>query len=125
MLGTIILGGTATVENLPITNRYANIRGLSTMLGDDPEFSDLVEQLSIDYSIMSVLSPEKRLALLMVRSGMRMNQINQMKDAFQGAIAKQQATAPVVNASPIVGVNAPLPSVVVASEPLRDIMREY
>ena len=95
------------------------------MLGDDPEFSDLVEQLSIDYSIMSVLSPEKRLALLMVRSGMRMNQINQMKDAFQGAIAKQQATAPVVNASPIVGVNAPLPSVVVASEPLRDIMREY
>ena len=125
MLGTMVLGGTAVVENLPITNRYANIRGLSAMLGEDPEFSDLVEQLSIDYSIMSVLSPEKRLALLMVRSGMRTNQINQMKDAFQGAAAKSQATSAVVNAPPIVGANASLPSVVVASEPLRDIMREY
>ena len=48
-----------------------------------------------------------------------------MKDAFQGAMANQQATAPVVNVPPIVGANAPLPSVVVASEPLRDIMREY
>ena len=48
-----------------------------------------------------------------------------MKDAFQGAMAKQQATSAVVNAPPIVGANASLPSVVVASEPLRDIMREY
>jgi hypothetical protein len=119
---------TSVVENMPITQRFADIHGLSAMLAEDAEFADIVEQLSIDYSIMSVLSPEKRLALLMVKSGMKMNSINQMKGMMQN---KYGASAPAaVKETPIVSAagatttaTTPLPDVKVS--PLQETMRVY
>ena len=75
------------------------------MLSEDPEFADIVEQLSIDYSIMSVLSPEKRLALLMIKSGMKMNRINQIKAMIQSKGAENAPPPPVMDV-PIVRADA-------------------
>lgn len=126
VLGTGILMATSVVENMPITQRFADIHGLSAMLAEDGEFADIVEQLSIDYSIMSVLSPEKRLALLMVKSGMKMNSINQMKGMMQSKYAPPAAVkeAPIVSAgtSTSIGTTA-LPDVKVS--PLAETMRSY
>jgi hypothetical protein len=90
---------------MPLTNRFVNIKGLSVMLSADPEFADIVEQLSIDYSFMSVISPEKRLAMLMVKCGVKMNGLNNMKAGFLAqqsvlvAAAAREAGKPVDSSS--------------------------
>lgn len=126
ILGTGILMATHTVETMPITQRFADIRGLSAMLSEDPEFADIAEQLSIDYSIMSVMSPEKRLALLMIKSGMRMNSINNMKASILSKAAAVQPPPPVIDV-PIVrtDVDAPAPVIAPRVNPLQETMRSY
>jgi hypothetical protein len=90
LMGAGILIGTGIVERHELTNQYVNIQGLSQALSQNQEFLDIVEQLSIDYSFMSTLSPEKRLAIVMFKMGAQMNAINAMRANAGG----QQAPRP-------------------------------
>ena len=130
VLGTGILMATSVVENMPITQKFADIHGMSALLSADPEFADIVEQLSIDYSIMSVLSPEKRLALLMIKTGMKMNSINHVKAVMQNKAAGVSVAPPIVVSAPaIVSAGVSTASVVTVipppKAPLQDSMRTY
>ena len=45
-----------------------SLAGLHADLNNDDQFLDTLEELSINYSILSSLSPEKRITLLMAKS---------------------------------------------------------
>lgn len=79
MLQTGIVFGASVVETLPVTKRFANLDGFAATLAHDDEFGDLCEELSIDYSVMSSWSPEKRLLWCLGKNAMMVNGINKMK----------------------------------------------
>lgn len=120
LMATMILGGTAVVENLPMTNAFVDIHGLSNLLANNDEFADITEQLSIDYSFASVMRPEMRLAMLMIKSGIQMNSINQYKANMMAQSPQNQPpiVTPVDDSAPITPNNPIIP-------PVEDGVRHY
>lgn len=92
VLGSIIVSGATLAEHAPITKQM-NFRldGYAATLAADDEFADICEQISIDYSILDNLSPEKRLVLCLGQTAMMVHGMNKFKEE---CIARQSNNAP-------------------------------
>lgn len=80
MLGAGIVMGANVIEKLPITKRFANLDGWAASLQADDEFGDICEQISIDYSILDNMSPEKRLLFCLGKNAANAVGRNKMKE---------------------------------------------
>ena len=102
LLGTGIIGAATVVEGVAAKKGFMQLRGWANSMSHDEEFTDLCEQISIDYSILSTLSPEKRLVLLAGKHAMKVYSLNNMlleQQQRQSTVAQQQPppTCPVAH----------------------------
>lgn len=111
LLGTGIIGTATLIEGVAAKKGFVQLRGWANSMSNDEEFTDLCEQISIDYSILSTLSPEKRLVLLAGKHAMKVYSINNMLLKQQASMQQQQPQqqqppqCPVMHTQPQAQVN--------------------
>lgn len=111
-LGSCIVMGASVAENAPITQRMnIKLNGFAAALAGDEEFADLCEQISIDYSILDTLSPEKRLLMCMGQIAAQTHGMNKFKETIAeraSAAAIQQPSTATATAAPLFAEKQPI-----------------
>lgn len=84
------LFATSMIERSSFMKSKYDVTGLTVELASNPEFSDLMEQLSIDNGFASLMSPEKRMLLLIGKTGFMVHKKNEymMQNAVSESLSK-------------------------------------
>ena len=93
MVNHLVFMGTGTVEgvttSIPSIKAKCDLTGFNKALQEDDSFKDLLEELSLEYGMVSALSPEKRLLWALASKGMTVAMLNKVK-----AASEQKTIAP-------------------------------
>ena len=84
MLGSGIVMVAGIGEKVAVAKGIPTMEGYAASLSQDPEFADLCEELSIDYSIMQDLSPEQRMIWCLGMNAMKVHALNKFRMQMAG-----------------------------------------